>query len=110
MTPLGNDVVTIPCPVCATPFVPAGKRRYCSDSCRVAAHRRRHRAEPIVEVLPAPSGPRRDVTVYACDGCGARMLGQQRCEDCRTFMRRVGVGGTCPECLEPISVEELLNP
>jgi len=38
------------------------------------------------------------------------MLGQQRCEDCRTFMRRVGVGSTCPECMEPISVEELLNP
>lgn len=52
MTPSGNDAVTIPCPVCATLFEPVGKRRYCRDACRVAAHRRRHRAPATPEVLP----------------------------------------------------------
>ena len=110
MIPSCNDVVTIPCPVCATPFLPVGKRRYCSDACRVAAHRRRHRVDPVVEALPAPSVPRRPVTVYECDGCGARELGNQRCDECGTFMRRIGVGGLSPCCGEPNSVDELLNP
>jgi len=110
VNPLCNDVVTIPCPVCATPFLPVGKRRYCSDACRVAAHRRRHRADPLVDVLPAASAPRRPITVYECDDCGARALGEQRCEECRTFMRKIGVGGLSPCCGEPISVDELLNP
>ena len=110
MIPLCNDVVTIPCPVCATPFRPIGKRRYCQDSCRVAAHRRRHQVDAVVDALPAPVAPRRPVTVYECDGCGIRMLGTQRCEDCGTFMRKIGIGGLSPCCGEPISVDELLNP
>ena len=110
MTPLGNDVVTIPCPVCATPFLPVGKRRYCCGTCRVTAHRRRHQVDPVVDALPVASAPRRPVTVYECDGCGARELGSQRCDECGTFMRKIGVGGLSPCCGEPISVEELLNP
>jgi hypothetical protein len=47
------------------------------------------------------------VTVYECDGCGARTLGEQYCDECRTFMRRVGVGGCCPACSEPIAYQEL---
>jgi hypothetical protein len=110
VNPSGNDSVTIPCPVCATPFIPAGKRRYCRDACRVAAHRRRTRTGPELVPLPAPPRPRRPVTVYECDTCGARLLGSQRCDECGTFMRRIGVGGHCPCCDEPVSVEELLNP
>jgi hypothetical protein len=109
MTPSRNDAVTIPCPVCATPFVAAGKRRYCRDACRVAAHRRRTGAAASRVLGPAPPPPRRPVTVYECDSCGTRLLGEQRCEDCATFMRRVGVGGLCPCCDEPVTVDELLN-
>jgi len=47
---------------------------------------------------------------HQCDGCGARELGDQRCVECGTFMRKIGVGGLSPCCGEPISVEELLNP
>lgn len=77
-----------------------------SVSAGTTTHRRRHRAE--IEALPAPSAPRRAVTVYECDECGARMLGTQRCGECGTFMRRVGVGGLCPCWLEttPTSVRE----
>lgn len=108
MTPSRNDPVTIPCPVCGTTFVPAGKRRYCRDACRVAAHRRRRRPADIAAAIPPPT-PRRPLTVYECDSCGTRLLGEQRCSDCGTFMRRLGVGGTCPCCDEPITIEELLE-
>ena len=47
------------------------------------------------------------MTVYACDGCGARAVGEQRCAECSTFMGRVGIGGACPCCDEPITVAEL---
>ncbi len=110
MNPSSNDPVTIPCPVCATPFVPAGKRRYCRDACRVAAHRRRHRTDDTPEILPPPGQPRRPRTVYQCGGCDERALGEQRCDDCGTFMRSLGLGGRCPCCDEPVTIDELLNP
>lgn len=99
---------TMACPVCQGPFAPIGRRRFCSDACRAAAWRRRHALVRPVVVVPA--GTRRvPMTVYACDGCGARALGQQRCADCSTFMRRVGIGGACPGCDEPIAVAELVG-
>jgi hypothetical protein len=110
MIPSSNDPVTIPCPVCATPFQPIGKRRYCRDACRVAAHRRRHRAPDTPEVLPPAGQSRRTHTVYQCPSCDGRALGEQRCDDCGTFMRRLGPGGLCPGCDEPVTIEELLNP
>ena len=97
------------CPVCATRFEPSGRRRYCCDACRVTAHRRRH------QTPPAPTGPlptagnRRTHTIYECDTCSARALAEQRCEDCGTFMARVGYGGHCPSCDEPVTLDELLN-
>jgi len=49
------------------------------------------------------------MTVYECDGCGVRVVGEQRCEACSTFMRRVGLGGACPGCDEPVTVADLLG-
>lgn len=37
-------VVTAPCIVCGKPVTGAAHRRYCSDTCRVTAYRRRKRA------------------------------------------------------------------
>lgn len=109
MNPSSNDPVTIPCPVCATPFHPIGKRRYCRDACKVAAHRRR-RQQPASTPEPLPPGqPRRARTIYECPNCNSRALGEQRCHDCNTFMRNIGIGGTCPCCDEALTVEELLN-
>ena len=110
MSPSSNDPVTLPCPVCATPFVAAGKRRYCGDTCRVAAHRRRHRVPDTPEILPPPGEPRRSRTVYQCGTCDGRALGQQRCDDCGTFMRNLGIGGLCPCCDDAVGVDELLGP
>lgn len=98
--------VTMACPACGSPFVPAGRRRFCSDACRAAAHRRRRAAARPVVVLPAAAS-RVPLTVYECDACGARAVGEQRCADCSLFMRRVGIGGACPGCDEPITITEL---
>src|SRR5580658_7636104 len=99
--------MTMACPVCGSPFEPRGRRRHCSDACRAAAWRRRHAPEaPLPPPLP-PKGRRRAMTVYTCDGCDARALGEQRCDECNTWMRAVGVGGLCPCCDAPVAVTEL---
>jgi hypothetical protein len=106
--PSRDDSATVFCPVCQQPFARQGKRRWCSDACRSTAWRRRRQARPPATLVP-PVRPRRPITVYECDSCGARAVGQQRCEECRTFMRKLGLGGACPHCDEPVAVTELLD-
>ncbi len=104
-----HDTVTN-CPVCQHPFTPVGRQKYCSDACRAAAYRRRrHAAQPAVPITIPTARPRRPITVYECDTCGARSLGEQRCADCATFMRKIGIGGNCPNCDEPVAVAELVS-
>ncbi len=98
----------IPCPICGQPFTPAGKRKYCRDACAAAAYRRRKRAA-IPPVAIPKSQPRRPVTVYECATCDTRAVGEQRCEECGAFMRRVGFGGSCPNCDEPVAISDLLG-
>ena len=107
-SPSCHDVVTMTCPVCQQPFTAVGRQKYCGDACRAVAYRRRRDADRVTVAVPKAQ-PRRPVTVYECDGCGARAVGEQRCEECRTFMRRVGIGGECPCCAEPVAVNELLG-
>jgi predicted amidophosphoribosyltransferase len=52
---------------------------------------------------------RKDRTVYECGECGSKLLGEQYCEDCHRFMRRLGDGGLCPCCSEPVTFQELLD-
>jgi hypothetical protein len=106
-SPSRHDGVTIGCPACGQQFTPAGRRRWCSERCRAAGYRRRKQAAGPGVVLPAPRA-RRPVTVYACDDCGGRSLGVQYCQDCQTFMRRVGLGAPCPCCDEPVAAIELV--
>ncbi len=49
------------------------------------------------------------MTVYECGQCGARTIGAQRCDDCHTFMTAAGIGGLCPCCDEPITIDELIT-
>lgn len=95
------------CPVCQHPFTPIGRRAYCSDACRAAAYRRRRDAGRPPVLVPKAK-PRRPITVYECDTCGARAVGEQRCDTCNTWMRRIGIGGHCPSCDEPIAFTEVL--
>jgi len=106
--PSRHDAVTMTCPVCQRPFTPVGRQRSCSDACRAAAYRRRRAAARPVVVIP-PAARRVPMTVYQCDGCGARAIGEQRCTECSAFMRRVGIGGACPRCDEAIAVAELIG-
>lgn len=107
-SPSCHDGVTMICPACQQPFTPVGRQKYCGDPCRATAYRRRRDAGRVSVTVPKVQ-PRRPITVYECDGCGARELGEQRCEECRTFMRRVGLGGLCPCCDEAVAVNELLG-
>jgi hypothetical protein len=107
-SPSRYDTVTIACPLCQRRFTPSGRQKYCSDACRVAAYRRRHQIAPRALSVPA-SRPRKPLTVYECDRCGQRALGEQRCPDCSTFMHKIGLGGECPYCSEPVAISELLG-
>src|SRR5437879_5212521 len=107
-TPLRHDGVTVTCPACGRLNVASGRKQYCDDACKARAYRMRHR-NPQVATLAAPAGrPRRPITVYECPACGLRTVGCQRCE-CGSFMARVGLGGPCPHCEEPVAVIDLLG-
>jgi hypothetical protein len=102
--PSRNDGATIVCPRCERAFQPVGRQRVCSPACRQALWRRQHAtARPAI-----PSRSPRTTTVYCCPECQARYLGQQRCEDCGVFCRRLGPGGLCPHCDEPVTLQDLL--
>jgi len=96
------------CPACGQPFTPAGRRRWCSDACRQTAWRRRHPAPgPAGSGTAAPPAAAGNATIYQCPECDQRYLGQQRCDDCGTFCRRLGPGGACPHCDEPVAIKDL---
>jgi hypothetical protein len=91
------------CPWCTQVFVPSGRRRYCSNACRQAAYRARdHQPGP-----PSQTAARPEATVYECPSCEQRYLGLRRCESCNLFCRRVGRGGLCPHCDEPVAHTDL---
>ncbi len=102
MNPVRDDTATNVCPACGGSFSPEGRQRYCSTVCRQQAWRRRRQA-------PMPPVPAKPTTVYECDSCGERALGEQYCEDCRTFMRRVGPGGPCPHCDELVALQDIIS-
>ena len=102
------------CPACQTATVPP-RARYCSDACKQRAYRlRRVLAKPAALTTTAgTSRPRPALvahTVYECPSCETRLLGEQRCPDCGVFCRRLGLGGPCPHCDEPVLVVDILPP
>jgi hypothetical protein len=107
-TPSRNDGVTIRCPVCERPFLPVGRQRVCSAACRQAAYRRRQ-ASAVQPLSVPPPRSRREGTIYQCPACDAQYLGDQRCSECGVFCRRVGPGGLCPACGEPVAIAELVE-
>jgi len=85
----------------------AGKRRYCREACRVATHRRRHQPPEQPDTALPDRQPQPSRTVYQCANCDTRALGRQRCNDCGAFMNRLGLGGLCPCCDEPVTIDEI---
>src|SRR5207302_224820 len=98
MSTVRDDTATTACPVYASPFQPEGRQRFCSTPCRQTAWRRR-RAAPV-----EPTVAKAD-TVYVCPSCHARYLGDQRCDECNSWCCRLGPGGPCPCCDEPIGTD-----
>lgn len=107
--PLRDDPETTTCPVCRRRFSPTGRQTYCASACRKTAYRRRHQ-QPIAAITIPPARPRRDVTIYECPTCQQRLIAEQRCPNCAIFARRVGLGGPCPHCDEPVTINDLLDP
>jgi hypothetical protein len=56
--------------------------------------------------MTGPAG--RLAIVYRCTECDTRYLGEQRCVDCQRFCKRVGPGGACPHCDEPVAIADLI--
>jgi hypothetical protein len=63
---------------------------------------------PDAHPHPTPRRSRRDVSVYQCPDCDQPYLGQQWCPDCQRPCLRLGYGGNCPHCAEPVSIDQLL--
>jgi len=85
----------------------SGRGRFCSDACRQRGFRRRQRPPDeiylgLITRLPTTS------IIYQCPECDARLLGQQRCDDCGVFARRLGPGGACPHCDEAVAIVDLI--
>lgn len=108
-TPSRDGCATVICPVCASSFVASPKQRYCSHACRSTAWRRRRHVPVAAEIVVPPGRSKRALSVYECEACGVRSVGEQRCEGCGSFMRRVGLGGCCPHCDEAVAVIDLLD-
>ena len=97
------------CSMCGLLFAARGRQLWCSAACRQTAFRRRSES-PLSSRPPLLRrvGRGRATTVYECPQCQSRALGTQRCDDCNCFGYRVGVGGLCPHCEEPVVLVDLV--
>lgn len=88
---------------------PAGRQVYCTPACRQKAYRGRATGHDIQAVSTTPPRHRRQVTVYQCPNCEQAYLGEQWCPDCQRPCQRLGYGGLCRHCQEPVSIDQLLT-
>jgi len=92
---------------CGRRFVPRGRQTYCTDACRQRSFRRRQPPVDEIQLGLATRLPRTSI-VYQCPECETRLLGQQRCDECGVFARRLGPGAACPHCDEPVAIVDLI--
>ena len=102
------------CPSCQTDTVPP-RARYCSDACKQRAYRLRRAVTGPAALTDLAGTPRALLalvghTVYECPTCETRLLGERRCPECHVFCRRLGLGGLCPHCDEPVLLADILPP
>ena len=96
------------CPICGRQYS-SRRARYCSGACRMKALRRRRYYATAAPSAPAPAGPPEWKPVYQCPQCKRRMLGDHRCPDCNRFGQRLGLGGLCPHCDQPVLLTDLVT-
>ncbi|MHB1502234.1 MAG: hypothetical protein ACYCYK_14065 [Candidatus Dormibacteria bacterium] len=77
--PVRDGYATLRCQLCGKPLSGRGGKRWCSTVCRQRAWRLA-KAAPVAPKVVAKSD-----TVYECDECEARYLGEQRCPDCNIW-------------------------
>jgi len=107
-------VVSRACPACGgTP--PSTRSVYCKAACKQLAYRLRRRT---LHSTVDPAFLRQELlrrrllvahTVYECQRCGERFLGERRCGDCNVYARSIGLGGSCPDCETVILLADLLE-
>jgi len=89
------------------------RARYCSRAHQQRAFRLRHQTSlPDLQRLRRDLQRRRAVvaqTIYECQSCGERLVGERRCPECNLFTRAIGLGGHCPECDTPLLLVDLLG-
>jgi hypothetical protein len=100
------------CLVCGG-ALPSSRARYCSRAHQQRAFRLRHQTSLLdLQRLRQDLQRRRAVvaqTIYECQSCGERLVGERRCPDCQLFTRAIGLGGHCPECDTPLLLVDLLG-
>jgi hypothetical protein len=96
------------CSACGRPFHPHGRRTYCSDACRQRGFRLRQRPADELQLGFGTRLPKSAI-VYECPACETRFIGQQRCDQCGVFCRRLGPGGPCPHCDEAVAIADLVS-
>ena len=91
----------------------SSRARYCSRAHQQRAFRLRHQTKlPDLQRLRQELQRRRAGvahTIYECQSCGERLVGERRCPDCGVFSRAIGLGGHCPECDTPLVLVDLLG-
>jgi hypothetical protein len=103
--PSHTPSATSMCLVCGT-ALSTRQQRYCTRT------RHQHAAPLDLPHLRAELQRQRRLlehSVYECPTCETRALGEQRCAECNTFTRRIGLGGNCPECDAVILLTDLLE-
>jgi len=104
---------SLTCLVCGA-ALSARQQRYCTRACQQHAYRARHQQPVPLDLLRPRAELQRqrrllEHTVYECPICQTQALGEQRCAECNTFTRRIGLGGNCPECDAVILLTDLLD-
>ena len=101
------------CVVCGA-ALSTRQQRYCTRACQQHAYRARHQLPVSLDLLRLRAELQRQRrllqhTVYECPTCQTRVLGEQRCAECNTFTRRIGLGGNCLECDAVILLTDLTD-
>jgi hypothetical protein len=101
------------CLVCGASLTDA-RARFCSPAHRQLAYRLRRRELHQSDTAHLRQQLRREQrltahTVYECPQCQDRFVGERRCPECHPFCRSLGLGGSCPECDQPILLTDLLE-
>ena len=101
--PPGTPPGTTRCPVCRRCYTPVGRQLYYSTAPAArprsaAGTSNPDRRSPSRPPCPAGRSPSTNAPTAATG-----TLGEQRCESCGTFARRVGIGGACPNCDGPVA-------